>query len=135
MSRKSSEVAWKAVCCLSFVLALAVLMPRSVAAQEKCDDASRANFAAAVASGASDEELEARFGLCRDGAATKSLTALTAKSKVVSPTGGISSTTPPAVIRDRFGPLRSPSVSPRTGDGARPGPRPHTRHLLYSLNK
>lgn len=87
MSRENSEVIWKAVCYLSFVLALAVLIPRSVAAQEKCDDASRANFAAAVASGASDEELEARFGLCREEAASgsigKSLKAMTAKSKVV----------------------------------------------------
>jgi hypothetical protein len=62
MSAKS----WKMVCCLSFVLALMVLAPGSAAAQEKCDDASRTNFAAAVAAGATEEELEAQFGHCRD---------------------------------------------------------------------
>lgn len=62
MSAKS----WKVVCCLSFVLAFLALAPGNAAAQEKCDDASRANFAAAVAAGATDDELEAQFGHCRD---------------------------------------------------------------------
>lgn len=68
MSSKSLEVIWKTVCCLTLALVFAALMPRSVAAQdlEKCDDSSRANFAEAVAAGASEEELEARFGHCRE---------------------------------------------------------------------
>lgn len=61
-----SVKSWKMVCCLAFVLAVMVLAPSNAAAQEKCDDASRTNFAAAVAAGATEDELEARFGHCRD---------------------------------------------------------------------
>jgi hypothetical protein len=56
---------WKMVCCLSFVLAVMVLAPRNAAAQEKCDDASRTNFDAAVKAGVPEDQLEAQFGHCR----------------------------------------------------------------------
>ena len=56
----------KMVCCLWFVLAFMALAPQYAAAQEKCDDASRANFANEVARGATEDELEERFGHCRD---------------------------------------------------------------------
>lgn len=56
---------WKVVCCLSFVLVFVALAPRSAAAAEACDDSSRANFAAAVDAGATEEDLEAQFGHCR----------------------------------------------------------------------
>lgn len=59
---------WKLVCCLSFVLALMVLAPGSAAAQPgtACDDNARAAFAASVDAGATEEELEAQFGHCRN---------------------------------------------------------------------
>lgn len=56
---------WKVVFCLSFALAFVALAPRNAAAQEACDDNSRANFAAAVKAGASEADLEAQFGHCR----------------------------------------------------------------------
>jgi hypothetical protein len=60
-----SVKSWRLVCCLSLVLGVLVLAPGNAAAQEKCDDASRANFAAAVQAGATDADLEAQFGHCR----------------------------------------------------------------------
>lgn len=50
---------WKIACCLFLVLA------STAVAQEKCDDASRANFAEAVRNGVPDDQLEAQFGHCR----------------------------------------------------------------------
>ena len=54
---------WNALCGLS-LLAFVALAP-SASAQEKCDSASRANFAAAVAAGTPEADLEAQFGHCR----------------------------------------------------------------------
>ena len=58
---------WKLACCLSFVLALLLLAPGGAAAQQgtACGDSVRAAFAAAVAAGASEQELEDQFGHCR----------------------------------------------------------------------
>lgn len=58
---------WKIVCSLSVALALMILVPGGAAAQPgtSCDDSARAAFAAAVASGATDQELEDQFGHCR----------------------------------------------------------------------
>jgi hypothetical protein len=64
MSRKSSEVIWKSVCCLA--LACAVLAPAAAPAQVPCDDNARADFAAMVAAGATEADLEAKYGHCRD---------------------------------------------------------------------
>jgi hypothetical protein len=62
------EKSWKVAGYLSLALALVFFTPKPAAAQgtENCDDQSRANFAEMVASGASEEELEARFGHCRE---------------------------------------------------------------------
>ncbi len=65
MSRKSSEVIGKVLC--SFAFTLVVLAPgAALAAQEGCGDDAHAKFAQAVADGASEEELEAVFGHCRN---------------------------------------------------------------------
>lgn len=58
---------WKRACYLSFVLAVMALATSRAAAQPgtSCDDSARAAFAAAVANGASDQDLEAQFGHCR----------------------------------------------------------------------
>ena len=53
---------WKIACCL-----LLVLVPMGAAAQPgtACNDSVRAAFAAAVANGATEQELEDQFGHCR----------------------------------------------------------------------
>lgn len=55
---------WKAACCLSLALALMALAPR-IASAQTCDNATRASFAQDVANGATDSELEAKYGACR----------------------------------------------------------------------
>lgn len=79
---------WKTLCCLSFVLAFVALAP-SAAAQEKCDDASRANFAAAVEAGATEEELEAQFGHCRTAFTEPACTASSAEEGIASMVGEV----------------------------------------------
>jgi hypothetical protein len=59
------KTTWKVVCCLSLALALMALAPRAASAQA-CDNATRASFAQDVASGASDADLEAKYGACRN---------------------------------------------------------------------
>src|SRR5687768_11897003 len=79
---------WKMVCCLSFVLALMILAPGSAAAQPgtACDDNARAAFAAAVEAGATEEELEAQFGHCRNAFTEPVCTAGTSPSTAQGPT-------------------------------------------------
>ncbi|MEA2599416.1 MAG: hypothetical protein QOF89_408 [Acidobacteriota bacterium] len=93
MSKSESQALRKVVCCFAGAIALAALVPQRASAQgtTACGDAARANFAQAVASGASDQELEAQFGACRDvfvepactPTATKSASPMTTDVKTV----------------------------------------------------
>ncbi len=64
MYRKSPEVIWKSISCLTLALGFAILAPGTASAQA-CDDNARAQFASAVAAGTPESALEQQFGHCR----------------------------------------------------------------------